>query len=113
MAKVSVGDVVLVRFPFSDLSQQKLRPALVLADAGQDDFILCQITSQPYSDQRAIKLEQSNFASGQLIKTSYVRPARLFTANVGIIERAVAHLKPEVREDIVREITKLMLSEPR
>ena len=113
MAKVSVGDVVLVRFPFSDLSQQKLRPALVLADAGQDDFILCQITSQPYYDQRAIKLEQSNFASGQLIKTSYVRPARLFTANVGIIERAVAHLKPEVREDIVREITKLMLSEPR
>ena len=104
---------MLVRFPFSDLSQQKLRPALVLADAGQDDFILCQITSQPYSDQQAIKLEQSSFTSGQLIKTSYVRPARLFTANVGIMERSVAHLKPEIREGIVREIMKLMLSEPR
>lgn len=113
MARFSVGDVVLVRFPFSDLSQQKLRPALILADAGQGDFILCQITSQPYYDQRAIKLEQNSFTSGQLIKTSYVRPARLFTANVGIMERSVAHLKPEVREGIVREIMKLMLPEPR
>ncbi len=104
---------MLVRFPFSDLSQQKLRPALILADAGQGDFILCQITSQPYYDQRAIKLEQNSFTSGQLIKTSYVRPARLFTANVGIMERSVAHLKPEVREGIVREIMKLMLPEPR
>ena len=111
MAKFAVGDVVLVRFPFSDLSQQKLRPALVLADAGQDDFILCQITSQPYYDHRAIKLEQSSFTSGQLIKTSYVRPARLFTANVGIMERPVAHLKPEIREGIVREIMRLMLPE--
>jgi len=56
MERFSVGDIVLVRFPFSDLSQQKLRPALVLADAKRGDYILCQITSQPYHDQRAIQL---------------------------------------------------------
>jgi mRNA interferase MazF len=31
------GAVVVVRFPFSDLSQTKLRPAVVLADAGRGD----------------------------------------------------------------------------
>jgi len=36
----SAGSVVLVPFPFSDLSQSKLRPAVVLADAGQGDWIL-------------------------------------------------------------------------
>ena len=41
--------VVLLSFPFSDLSAQKLRPALVLADAGRDDWVLCQITSKPIS----------------------------------------------------------------
>ena len=38
---------MLVPFPFSDLSQAKLRPAVVLADAGRGDWILCQITEQP------------------------------------------------------------------
>ena len=111
MEKFSVGDIVLVRFPFSDLSQQKLRPALVLADVKRGDCILCQITSQPYHDQRAIQLEQNCFASGHLIKTSYVRPAKLFTANFNIIERVVAHLKPEIRRDVIRHIVELLQSE--
>ena len=50
MVVPSAGSVVLVPFPFSDLSQSKLRPAVVLADAGQGDWILCQVTSSPYSD---------------------------------------------------------------
>ena len=111
MEKFSVGDIVLVRFPFSDLSQQKLRPALVLADVGRGDRILCQITSQPYHDQRAVQLEQGSFTRGHLIKTSYIRPAKLFTANSDIIERVVAHLKPEIRRDVVRHIVELLQSE--
>lgn len=108
MAKFSVGDIVLVRFPFSDLSRQKLRPALVLADVKKGDYILCQITSQPYHDQRAIQLGQNSFTSGRLIKTSYIRPAKLFTANIGIIERSVAHLKLEIRQDVVHQIVELL-----
>jgi len=38
----AAGGVVLVPFPFSDLSEAKLRPAVVLADAGRGDWILCQ-----------------------------------------------------------------------
>jgi mRNA interferase MazF len=34
------GAIVLVPFPFSDLSNTKLRPAVVLADAGLGDWIL-------------------------------------------------------------------------
>ena len=45
MVTPSVGEVVLVRFPFSYLSQSKLRPAVCLADAGRGDWLLCQITS--------------------------------------------------------------------
>ncbi len=40
MVAPSVRAVVLVRFPFSDLSSTKLRPALVLADAGRGDWVL-------------------------------------------------------------------------
>lgn len=43
-------------FPFSDLSHAKLRPAIVLADAGRGDWILCQVTSNPYADTAAVIL---------------------------------------------------------
>jgi mRNA interferase MazF len=50
MGAVEPGVVVLVRFPFSDLSWSKLRPAVVLAHAGGVDWVLCQVTSNPYGD---------------------------------------------------------------
>jgi len=77
----SAGSVILVPFPFSDLSQSKQRPAVVLAAAGRDDWILCQITSKPYADVRAIELADDDFESGGLQLTSYARPAKLFTAH--------------------------------
>ena len=46
MARFVKGDVVVVPFPFSDLSQAKRRPALVISVLEGDDLILCQITSQ-------------------------------------------------------------------
>ncbi len=45
MVAPSVGAVVLVPFPFSDLSASKLRPAIVLDEAGRGDWVLCQVTS--------------------------------------------------------------------
>jgi mRNA interferase MazF len=45
MARFVVSNVVIVPFPFSDLSESKRRPALVLAVLTGDDLILCQITS--------------------------------------------------------------------
>jgi mRNA interferase MazF len=91
----AAGAVVLVRFPFSDLSQTKLRPAVVLAAAGRGDWVLCQVTSKAYGDTRAIKLEDASFASGSLHVTSYARPGKLFTANRDLILAEVARLKAD------------------
>lgn len=66
MVAPAAGAVVLVPFPFSDLSQAKLRPAVVLADAGRGDLILCQVTSNPYGDPRAVPLVEASFARGSL-----------------------------------------------
>jgi mRNA interferase MazF len=52
MARFVKGDVVVIPFPFSDLSGSKRRPALVLVDLPGDDIILCQITSQYSKDIR-------------------------------------------------------------
>ena len=85
MAAPSIGAVVLVRFPFSDLSETKLRPAVVLAKVGHRDYILSQITSNAYSDAKAIEIRDEHFSHGSLRRISYIRPGKLFTANDSLI----------------------------
>ncbi|MFN0104687.1 MAG: type II toxin-antitoxin system PemK/MazF family toxin [Bryobacteraceae bacterium] len=72
--------MVVLNFPFSDLSQTKRRPALVLATLTGDDLILCQITSQAKSDQYSVPLDLTSFEFGGLRQLSWIRPNRIFTA---------------------------------
>ena len=64
MAKLVKGDVVVVPFPFSDLTQAKRRPALVIVTLEGDDLILCQITSQAIKDNYAISIDSKDFKAG-------------------------------------------------
>jgi mRNA interferase MazF len=104
----AIGLVILVPFPFSDLSQAKLRPAVVLADAGRDDWILCQITSNPYGDPQAISLTSSSFSAGSLQVTSYARPGKLFTANSTLMVAQVGDLKDEALKNIVDAVITIL-----
>lgn len=101
MASSTVGAVVTVTFPFSDLSETRRRPAVVLARAGATDWILCQITSNAYGDARSITLDSDDFASGSLRVTSYARPGKLFTANATIITSEVGVLKADALNRIL------------
>jgi mRNA interferase MazF len=76
LAKFVKGDVVVVPFPFSDLTQTKRRPALVVAILPGNDLILCQITSRSLTDEYAVELEADDFNSGNLRQSSNVRPNR-------------------------------------
>ena len=105
MVPPAAGAVVLVPFPFSDLSQAKLRPAVVLADAGRDDWILCQITSNPYGDPRAVAISEKSFREGSLRVTSYVRPGKLFTASHSLIVGQVGTLRDDMLAEIIRTVT--------
>lgn len=66
MATFVKGDVVIVPFPFSDLTQTKRRSALVITTLSGDDLILCQITSQSRTDSYAIAITNEYFALGGL-----------------------------------------------
>ncbi|MDX1636023.1 MAG: type II toxin-antitoxin system PemK/MazF family toxin [Marinobacter sp.] len=102
------GSVILVRFPFSDLSSEKLRPAVIIANVGQGDFILCQVTSRPY-DARAIELRNRDFATGSLQRVSYARPGKLFTANSSIFLREVGELDLLVVERLTQAVIDIVL----
>ena len=99
------GDVVVLPFPFSDLSANKRRPALVVAEGEYGDVILCQITSKPPTNRRpgrqsascaeAVELKDKDFKEGKLKITSYVRLRKIFTADLGLILYRAGRIKKE------------------
>ena len=109
MAAPAKGSVVLVPFPFSDLSQAKLRPAVVLADAGKGDFVLCQVTSNPYGDPRAVEVLEADFVSGSLERTSYARPGKLFTASARLITGEAGVLSTPALTRVTAAAVRLLL----
>ncbi|MDO8413741.1 MAG: type II toxin-antitoxin system PemK/MazF family toxin [Gallionellaceae bacterium] len=100
MGAFAAGQVIVVPFPFSDLSAQKYRPALILADAARGDWVLCQITSNPFSDTDAIELNENAFSQGGLQRTSYARPGKLFTANDSLFVAQVGILRVAIFQQV-------------
>lgn len=47
MTTLRLGELVLIRMQFHQAPGSKVRPALVLLDTGDDDFVAAPITSQP------------------------------------------------------------------
>ena len=110
MVTPSAGVVVTVLFPFSDLSSSKLRPAIVLADSGRGDWILCQLTSKSYSDTSAVQIENEDFVSGSLRLTSYARPGKIFTANESLMVTQIGKLKGDSFRKVVNAVIHLLQS---
>lgn len=108
MVSPATGEVVLVPFPFSNLSQSKVRPAVCLADAGRDDWILCQITSSRYGDPVAVPLDAADFASGGLLVASFARPGKLFTAHFGLMVRPVGRLTNTAFQRVLDAVIRLL-----
>lgn len=106
--RLALRQVVLLPFPFSDLSAQKLRPALVLADADRGDWVLCQITSKAYADALAVELLGSDFAHGGLQLVSYARPGKLFTAHASLIRSVVGELHENAQQRVIDAVVSLV-----
>ena len=99
MERLTVGDIVLVRFPFSDLTAKKYRPALVVAEAELGDIIVCQITSKSYGKKNIIKIARRDLSGGSLPVESFARPDKLFTLSNQLVARKIGKISNEKIEE--------------
>lgn len=102
------GDVVVLPFPYSDLSQVKRRPALVVGLSSRGDIILCQITSKNVADGDAVSLNSTDFASGALSRPSNIRPNKLFTADSQTVLYQVGTVKQPLLDDVIHKIIEVL-----
>jgi mRNA interferase MazF len=107
MERFVKGDIVVIPFPFSNLTQTKRRPALVIAELDGDDRILCQITSSD-KDINSVQITQTDCVDGGLDRTCNVRPNKVFTADKNIIIRREGHLSSQKVQIIVEELKRVL-----
>lgn len=101
------GDIVLVSFPFTDLSSSKRRPALVVSpdpfNERMPDLVLAAITSQ-LTDDRLFTIERDDCVDGTLPQTSLVKPTKLFTIHSTLVLKKICALRAEKVQAVLAEI---------
>jgi mRNA interferase MazF len=91
------GDLLLVPFPFTDLSANKRRPVLALT--GPDsygDFIAMPVTSRPQSKEHGLALRSGDIVRGSLAATSWIRTDRIVTLSGRLVLKSLARLAEPV-----------------
>ncbi len=87
-----VGNIYLAKIYFTDLSEYKIRPVLVLKELGEDCICL-QLTSQ--YDSNKLKITNEDLSSGHLKKDSLVVVPKNFTLHKSILFKYLANVKQE------------------
>ena len=100
------GEIVLVPFPYSDLSGSKRRPVLIVSNdtynASFPDAIVAVITSKTTKpDIYSLTLEGQDLGIGQLPESSLIRVHKLFTIEQSrIIKRFSVLGEAKLRETL-------------
>ncbi|MFT4344067.1 MAG: type II toxin-antitoxin system PemK/MazF family toxin [Candidatus Woesearchaeota archaeon] len=102
-------EIHLVPFPFSDLSQTKVRPVLVVSkdsfNAISSDVIVCAITSQKIP--RTILLAKNHLEQGKLFSDSYIKPASLFKIEKELLFKQIGRVNEHTFRNVKKEILAL------
>ena len=106
MERFVKGDVVVLKFPFSNLNQYKKRPALILTNMHGDDIIVSQITSVIRIDPYSLSLENKDFKEGSLHLNSVIRTNKLFTIDKSLILYKIGSLN----ENKIRRVEQVLIN---
>jgi mRNA interferase MazF len=98
MTSYEFGDVVLVHFPQSGTTARKQRPGIVVLDIGDADLVIAPVTSKARSQPGDLKL--SDLSGTGLIRSSWVRLAKVATLLKSDVVRSLGRLSPVDRNPI-------------
>lgn len=102
------GDLLLIPFPFTDLSATKRRPVLALTPADSyGDFIALPVTSRP-RPEHAVPLQPADLVAGILPAPSWIRTDRIVTLSESLVIKAIGRVSNSVVETAVREFCVLI-----
>ncbi len=108
----SQKDIILIPFPYSDLTGAKQRPALIISNSKlnkTEDRICCLITTNKSQD--SILIERGSFKEGNLPFKSWIKPHRLFTIHEKIIRKKLCTINKKLYNKVLTKINRYLKGE--
>ncbi len=105
MTKYTFGDIVIIGFPYTNMNNAVMRPAVVLVDTGDEDVIVSKITSQKRDIDTDMDI--TNWQKKGLLRKSYVRLSKIATLNRKDIKKRISSLDEEdikKAKDVLRKL---------
>src|SRR3989344_879520 len=108
-------EIVLMPFPYTDMSKSKKRPVLVLSNldynSRSEDVICCALTSNPYVHIDTVDLDNSELEEGKLRKKSKIKSSKIFTLSQKKIIKTIGRLKKEKLHEVLKRIDGFMMED--
>jgi mRNA interferase MazF len=105
------GDIVIVRFPFTDASEYKKRPALVISNDLVNitgDYLMVQITSKDKKDALSLPVKTTDYMGTELPLKSFIRLHKIFLLNESLVLSKATSVKPAFIEKVTDKIIELI-----
>jgi mRNA interferase MazF len=106
MANYKLGEIVLVKFPFTNSLGFKKRPALIIKDTNDGDVIVCRITSKHYNSPYDIEL--TNWSQNGLQLPSVIRTHKIAALEKNMIDRKLGEVDSNVKVQVIVIIQTLL-----
>ena len=103
-----IGDIILIKFPFTNLAKSKKRPVLVVKNENNLNDIVCfQITANN-EESNILKINNNDLIDNNLTLESYIKYDKCFTLNTNIVDKKIAkinnHLLTKLKHLFCEEI---------
>ena len=104
-------DIVLIPFPYTNLTATKKRPALVISydifNKNNQDILVCQITHNLKQRAHSIIIDNSNLENGNLAVESLIKVSKIFTIDKALAIQKIGKVNSKTYRNVYDEICKL------
>lgn len=104
-------DIILIPFPFSDQSGQKVRPALIISNDSfnqSEDVVACAITSNIKHSKYSLSISQDDIESGILYEKSSIKAETIFKIKKMLIIKRIAILNKAKFLEVIAVVKELV-----
>jgi mRNA interferase MazF len=99
---VTKGDVVVVSYPYTDGSDAKVRPALVIAKT-KSNITICVITHNSGREWELV-LKDEDFKEGKLDLISFIQPTGLASVSISIVKKRIGSVKDYKLREVIANL---------
>lgn len=107
----SRGQIVWVKFPFTNSFVSKLRPALIISNTAVNrtgDYILMQITTRIRNDNLSLPIKDFDYAGIPLLKSGELRLHKIFILNETLIQGSITSVSTKFMGIVIEKLIRLL-----